>query len=408
MKLKIKEYLFYLMFLVSFFLIKLIRVNSINYFYLSTVISIMFFISMLIYMNRKKINIQEFNHFKYIVIIYFIYVLITNILIMPKGIIYTINIIIPIVTIIPIIYFIDSKKKLQNINSFIVYMFLVSSILALIMYMLGYSKIEFSFNTIIQLTPTSEYLQRFNEGRLTWLMSHKSRYALYCLIGIVITLRNMYINKKVKILTLALIYINLILSNTMTSIAMGLILLIIFYYRNIILFIKNTLKKFMNKNIFSYTIYFFLFILLIFLIVMFFNNLDKVRDVSTLGGRLFIWLSSIEFIINNPMGIGSINDEFILTSQYLAYDFTNAHNVFLNEMIERGIISGLLIILIIISMLIIYKKNNKRIYILVNIIFIIGMFMDHTISREMSYIFWYTNAIWCSESILSSREALGG
>ncbi|RUR35229.1 O-antigen ligase domain-containing protein [Clostridium perfringens] len=403
MYLKVRDCLFYLTIISSFLFIKLFRVDSINYFYFSTVISIIFSLT-LIKRFKERLDDKYLNILKYLILGYSIYVFILNLFIEFNGFIYTLNFLTPMITFLSIIYFIDSKEKLNKVNNFILYIFLITSLLALIMYIVGYSKVDISFDKFLLLTPTSEYIERFNEGRLTWLMSHKSRYALYCLIGIFITLKNSKVNIKIRFLTFVLLFINLILTNTMTSIIMGIFLVIIYYYDYIRIILKVYSIKINNINFLKYIIYFIILISFIILTFILFTNLDKIRDISSLGGRVFIWITSIRFIINNPLGIGVIHDDFILTSPYLQYSFTNAHNVFLNEMIEHGIVGGILFIAIFTLLLIIYWKNYDKKYFVANIIFIIGMFMDHTVSKEISFIFWYINAIWCSDVILSKSS----
>ena len=55
-------------------------------------------------------------------------------------------------------------------------------------------------------------------------------------------------------------------------------------------------------------------------------------------------------------------------------------------------------------MLFIYYKNRKIEYLVANILFIAGGCIDNTIASEMTYIFWFINALWIAESMRNFKS----
>ena len=313
---------------------------------------------------------------------------------MPSGIVYSVNIVIPFITMLFLIYdFVNSDYIIEKLNKFIFYIFLITSIAAIVMVVLGYSKIDLSFEYGIYLTPTKTYLMWDHEIRLSWLTSHKSRYALYCLIGIFFVNYNKFINKKMKVFTIVLLYINLILSSSITSIAIG-GLALIFILKDIIL---NLFSRFRWLKILTIIGVPVIGIVSIWIVSM-------KRNIFTLGSRLYIWQSAMQQIAIDPMGNVSMGSDFLMSNPNLDFQFTNGHNIFINELIERGIIGSILFIVLLLAMLFIYYKNRKIEYLVANILFIAGGCIDYTIASEMTYIFWFINALWIAESMRNFKS----
>lgn len=388
------------LYLFALVLIKVIVLDNFNYFYFVTFISGLF----VLYRIRILGSIRGFldknrdlKPFYYITAIYVIYVLALTLVKMPNGIVYSVNIVIPFITMLFLIYdFVNSDYIIEKLNKFIFYIFLITAIAAIVMVILGYSKIDLSFEYGIYLTPTKTYMLSDNEVRLAWLTSHKSRYALYCLIGIFFVNFNKFVNKRMKILTIVLLYINLLLTSSITSIGIG-ALALIFILKDRILDLLNRFKLLKILTI----------IIVPIVGVVGTWIVSMKRNIFTLGSRLYIWQSAVQQIKSEPMGKVAMGSDFLMSNPNLNFQFTNGHNIFLNEMIERGIVGGILFILIILIMLVIYYKNRKIEYLIANILFIAGACIDYTIAAEMTYIFWFINAIWISESIASNGKSSG-
>lgn len=392
-----------ILYLFALVLIKVIVLDNFNYFYFVTLISGLFILYRIMVLGKMKGFLdrnRDLKPFYYIASIYVLYVLILTLVKMPSGIVYSVNIVIPFITMLFLIYdFVNSDYIIEKLNKFIFYIFLITAIAAIIMVILGYSKIDLSFEHGIYLTPTKTYLMWDHEIRLSWLTSHKSRYALYCLIGIFFVAYNKFINNKMKIFTIILLYINLILSSSITSIAIG-GLALIFILKDIIL---SLFRRFRWLKILTLVGVPVIGIIGIWIVSM-------KRNIFTLGSRLYIWQSAMHQIGSDPMGNVSMGSDFLMTNPNLDFPFTNGHNIFINELIERGIIGCILFVVLILAMLFIYYKNRKVEYLVANILFIAGGCIDYTIASEMTYIFWFINALWIAESIrhLKSKNIFGG
>ena len=386
-----------ILYLFALVLIKVIVLDNFNYFYFVTLISglfILYRIGIIVKMKGFLDRNRDLKYFYYIASIYVIYVLILTLVKMPSGIVYSVNIVIPFITMLFLIYdFVNSDYIIEKLNKFIFYIFLITSIAAIVMVVLGYSKIDLSFEYGIYLTPTKTYLMWDHEIRLSWLTSHKSRYALYCLIGIFFVNYNKFINKKMKVFTIVLLYINLILSSSITSIAIG-GLALIFILKDIIL---NLFSRFRWLKILTIIGVPVIGIVSIWIVSM-------KRNIFTLGSRLYIWQSAMQQIAIDPMGNVSMGSDFLMSNPNLDFQFTNGHNIFINELIERGIIGSILFIVLLLAMLFIYYKNRKIEYLVANILFIAGGCIDYTIASEMTYIFWFINALWIAESMRNFKS----
>ncbi|MBO3387604.1 hypothetical protein JJB46_04955 [Clostridium perfringens] len=386
-----------ILYLFTLVLIKVIVLDNFNYFYFVTLISglfILYRIGIIVKMKGFLDRNRDLKYFYYIASIYVIYVLILTLVKMPSGMVYSVNIVIPFITMLFLIYdFVNSDYIIEKLNKFIFYIFLITSIAAIVMVVLGYSKIDLSFEYGIYLTPTKTYLMWDHEIRLSWLTSHKSRYALYCLIGIFFVNYNKFINKKMKVFTIVLLYINLILSSSITSIAIG-GLALIFILKDIIL---NLFSRFRWLKILTIIGVPVIGIVSIWIVSM-------KRNIFTLGSRLYIWQSAMQQIAIDPMGNVSMGSDFLMSNPNLDFQFTNGHNIFINELIERGIIGSILFIVLLLSMLFIYYKNRKIEYLVANILFIAGGCIDYTIASEMTYIFWFINALWIAESMRNFKS----
>ncbi|MDZ5254232.1 hypothetical protein [Clostridium sp. LIBA-8841] len=384
------------LYLFALVLIKVIVLDNFNYFYFVTLISGLF----ILYRIRILGSIRGFldknrdlKPFYYITAIYAIYVLVLTLVKMPSAIVYSANIVIPFITMLFLIYdFVNSDYIIEKLNKFIFYIFLITAIAAIVMVILGYSKIDLSFEHGIYLTPTKTYLMWDHEIRLSWLTSHKSRYALYCLIGIFFVNYNKFVNKKMKIFTIILLYINLILSSSITSIAIG-GLALIFILKDMIL---SLFCRFRWLKILTMVGVPIIGVVGIWIVSM-------KRNIFTLGSRLYIWQSAMHQIGSDPMGNVSMGSDFLMTNPNLDFPFTNGHNIFINELIERGIIGCILFVALILAMLFIYYRNRRIEYLVANILFIAGGCIDYTIAAEMTYIFWFINALWIAESIKNNR-----
>ena len=117
-----------ILYLFTLVLIKVIVLDNFNYFYFVTLISglfILYRIGIIVKMKGFLDRNRDLKYFYYIASIYVIYVLILTLVKMPSGIVYSVNIVIPFITMLFLIYdFVNSDYIIEKLNKFIFYIFL--------------------------------------------------------------------------------------------------------------------------------------------------------------------------------------------------------------------------------------------------------------------------------------------
>lgn len=391
-------YIMSILFLVCIILIKLIKLDDVNAIYFSTIMSAIYFIYVVCRYGLKVDSydwIKKSKSIQYLIvinIIYIVYSILITLILKANYIIHTINVIMPLVVWPFITTLIYKDNYLEKISKIVFYIMLISAIGALIFFVCGYSQVEFSFNNGLELSSVKYFKEVYGEVRLTWIMTHKSRYSFFLILAIGYTIFNKYISNKERIFGLIIFTINVVLSVTMTGIAVTVLLFIVAYSKNIV-------KLILSNKLLRYTSLIAIVVVGLFCLL----YLSQKRDISTLGYRIPIWQSAIAFIIKNPLGIIGMGESFIMTNPSINFAFTNGHNVFLNEMIERGIIGGIIFIVLFICLLYTYYKNKKYGYLLVTICLMMTMMIDQCLAEEVPYIYWFVNAIWISEIVCKNN-----
>lgn len=320
--------------------------------------------------NEKKLGI--------IILLYSFTALMNLFFIQNRSVIYTLNKIIPILFMYIIIgysnrYRINMEetiKWIQFLMNFIV-------IASFIMYLIGYSSIRVE-NGAIQFIPNSFFQASYGESRLAWIFTHKSRFAIFCFLNIGYLLNNKYIGSKTKKFCILMSLFDIYLSSSKTILGIAIIVMGLNYLSN-----NFTTKK---EKLLKYSVSIFLIIFVGSIIPKVIEVLSSTRDVESLGGRLYIWEAGMRKAINNFWGIGQFDSSNWLTTEKLPGGvYTHAHNMFINEIIERGMVPGLFFVLIFVYLIFMYKNKINR-----NILIgcIISSFMDNTLTSELSYIFW--------------------
>ncbi|KIZ30508.1 O-antigen ligase domain-containing protein [Bacillus cereus] len=264
----------------------------------------------------------------------------------------------------------------ESVFHFVTLLFSACLITALFIFLMGYSKLEISSSSL-HFISSQDYYFMFGEKRLSWLMTHKVRFAVFCLLGILFIYYHQNFNRFLKIIFISLGLIDIYLSNSMTVLFSSLILF---------LFLVNF------KTI-NYYVKWLVFLSFLgggtFLVYKYLSILIEKRDIFTFGGRRFIWQSAIEFIQSNPWGVVNISEKYGLTTSYYGgVIFNNAHNIFLNEFMKHGIIGGTLFVIIyMLIQLQIFKSNSRMIGVILALF--ISCMMDVVFSMEMLPIFLY-------------------
>ncbi|MGY1464912.1 O-antigen ligase family protein [Bacillus toyonensis] len=337
---------------------------------------VVFFMNLVVKKKKVSFTFLE-NALIYLVILYVVYTLINALYINQSALIQLLIDNIPYITLV--LLMIDFKRYEQLPGEIFRFMTIILSsclALALIMFIMGYSKLEISLSSL-NFIPSLDYYYMFGENRLSWLMTHKVRFAFFCLIAIMFIFYNKNSNRTLRLVFIIIGLVDMYLSNSMTTLAVTMILFIF-------------LIDFKNVN--RYIKFIVLIIGTLFLILLvkeFLDVLLEKRDLLTFGGRRYIWEAAIEFIANHPFGVITISKEYVLTTHYYGSEvFSNAHNLFLNEFMKHGIIGGVLFICIFLTIVLrILKCNKKMIGFIVALL--ISCMMDVIFNREMLPIFLF-------------------
>ena len=201
----------------------------------------------------------------------------------------------------------------------------------------------------------------FYDNRLTYVFIHKSGYGLVLLMLFLLILLNPGIKyQKIK---LGIVAITIVVTNSATSIA-ALFICVIEYFAT---------RKEPSRN--RMIVKLILEISCIIIAYLAYNYLIDVRDVSSGGGRFYIWSAGIDTLKQYPQGIG---DEFY-TRQFVANGrlYNNFHNVFINEMVHYSIIEGVLFTVVsclpFIRSIRKYKNKSNLIWGFISILLILSM-----------------------------------
>lgn len=220
----------------------------------------------------------------------------------------------------------DHKNMIPRIKDILTDLFLYSNILSLGYKFLGGDAIRFHDCSIVFRRAGT-----FLDNRLTFIYTHKSVYGLLLLLFLVLLLENHNIrNRKLKI---AIIFVTLYFVNS--AVSMVCCVIVLMYY---LLNIYWSRMKLHSKILFT-------FVAIAIVILMFLGLFDIVklyRDVDSLGGRMAIWAYAISYLKYNRIGIGDSFGGINYSSNELSFVFNNFHNVFLNEMLQISVVSGIM------------------------------------------------------------------
>lgn len=380
-KLDIEDKIFKVLIIFTFCIIgsKLIIINEIaTYVEFSTVIMIIFsFIFFKKYKTYKRYIQECFKEHRFIYVIssvYFIWNIIILIINFNYGVLlYYINKLIPVVFLLILFPYLKSKdsKKIECYKKNLGLSILMGCTIALIMYIFKYTNGAFSLDKILNLVSFKDSMDLYGEIRLYGLLSHKARFAIYCLIGLIMVHKSLEINLIIKNIAYGIFGICIILSSSMMGIGMYLCILVIICLDKIgqdklIKYIKENKKKVVTIS---------LIIVIASIVIILF--IGTKRDLSTLGHRTYIWLAGINKVLENFWGRGIMPNEFWIEAIHNGKNvyFTNAHNTYINEFIEVGIIGGVLYLGVIGSLFgeIIKRKN---ILIIAFYILVYGLMMN--------------------------------
>ena len=232
----------------------------------------------------------------------------------------------------------------------------------------------------------------FYDNRLTYVFIHKSGFGLVLLLLFLLILWNPGIKfQKIKMI---ITVITIAVTNSATSIA-ALFICIIEYYAT-----RKELSR--NRMIIK------LIMELVCIVLAYFSYiyLSDIRDISSGGGRFYIWSAGIEALKQYPTGIGDdfYSRQFIANGQL----YNNFHNVFINEMIHYSVVEGITFIIVtslpFIKSINRFKNKSNLIWEFIAIILI--MSMDNALHDSFYTLFMYliclifvfSQELWCERN----------
>lgn len=295
----------------------------------------------------------------------------------------------PILLIIIIPIYIEAYEiEIKKVIKVVFIIMGIVGIVSIIMYLLGNSYFIVSLSKGLEVEKTSTYLEIYGEGRLTSQFNHKSAFALYCNMGLILSLVITDIKKYIKLTINTVFVICIIVSNSIAFLPVG---IIIYGYYFLEEYLDKPIKKIklkignnVTKNFGKVVIVGIIIIGGIFIL----NIAGENRDLGSLNGRKYIWKAGVQEVLKTQNGMLSMPEyEWIDAVGYQKVD--NPHNVFLTEGIENGIIGmiffGGIYILLIIKFL---KSKNLKIIGYSLILLLMGLNFDTMLKAEMMYIFW--------------------
>lgn len=329
------------------------------------------FIYIIYYVFNNKLYYSKYVFLKILVFCY-IFTLLINILLLQKS--YILYWFIETTNIIFMSILIKNKSdnNLFKLKEFMLKCFIIVLIASLVFYFIGKNSVFLGINGM-KFTEVSDMINQFNEPRLSWAFYHKSRYALFCYLILYSILERKFKYNVNKSLLLILLFINLYLTSTATTMVASILYLMYWLIKNYK--INNKFLKYIIGLI-SIIVVFIVSYYLISLI-------SETRNIYTIGGRRYIWQSSIELIKQNFIGIIRFPENFsIYNNFYWGQSFTNPHNVFLTNMLLKGYISGTLFCIYLIFIPVVYtEKIDFKVFYLLMIIIIFNM--DSVLSERI-------------------------
>ncbi|AMC08084.1 O-antigen ligase family protein [Turicibacter sp. H121] len=379
------NYMYILLVLILVFPITIIR----RQFYFITLVAAIFIIAVnLKYKFNNNLNSQIKLLLNFLIIIFSVYALFLTIIIDTSLIFFTINKVITLLFFITLLKLLSHKfsnKLLKYIEHFIFFVALFS----IIFYFFNID--GFRLKPIFDITMKQENLLRYNERRLSWFYEHKIQFATTCLIGLQLLLLNTCCRYKYKILKVGIFILAIYLSNSKLSLVLALFMVLFNSSKYIIKYLKNKRLNASIKVVLVCLLLISIGLLPIFLVSIY-SHINASRNLSTLGSRTIIWRLVVDEVRNNPLGI-------IKAYGYYMSDgirsFTTAHNFFLNEFLETGVIGGVICLFINIIPLFLIRYSRYKL-IIFEIIFIAQF--DYLISGMFAYVYYTLLAILIIDS----------
>lgn len=243
------------------------------------------------------------------------------------------------------------EKLNFDLIAFLLRVITLSMFCAIVFYYLGYQSVQFHNNEIVFTTQTNA-LEKFGEHRLSWIYYHKSQFAMMQLVFIGFAYRNRekFTSKVYYALTQLVFVLCLVLAHSWTAVgALGVLFVGIFLDWYIAIIRKRQISKETIMRMLIWGVVLLTGVAVIIVILV--RKIQVERAWGTLGHRIPIWTAGINYIKNNPMGVGQEFGKNILKYSSWFY-VSNCHNVFLNALFRFSIPVGILFTVIVLGFMV--------------------------------------------------------
>lgn len=215
--------------------------------------------------------------------------------------------------------------------------------------LMGYERLEIC-NNEIQIIKLAE---RYNENRMSWIYYHKSQFGMMLIVfaGFLYRYRDKFRSIVHFAVAEAIMVAALWLSHSWASLLMAFLIPC-----GIFMDVLCRKKFWKNKKFWMAAIPLLLAGGAVF--VKLFEKMAAERNLLTLGYRIPIWNSSVDYILSHPWGIGKQFGEKLIAIDEVNI-LNNCHNVFLNAMYRFSIPVGALFILLF-FLVIAYAFSRKK------------------------------------------------
>lgn len=259
----------------------------------------------------------------------------------------------------------ETLFKKYYIAEILIITILVSVIISIAVYHLGYTSVSF-LNGNVTFTPHDP---NYYETRFSWFFFHKSQYCFFLLLSISLFVRykDVFKNKILFCLSLAVLLYGIYISHTYTAL-----------FASLFIF-GGAAADYLLPRLSKIRKQYFLFLTPPACIALYFlYRMSEERNIWNLGGRLNIWKESINQILQYNEGIGDLFGGLAFPVPGLTFEVYNCHNYFLNIMYRFSLPAGLFFALIFLTIIVFSLKNHFS-------FFTIGIWTALLISLGMDY-----------------------
>lgn len=236
-------------------------------------------------------------------------------------------------------------QREQRTCDFLLKAIILTNAVGLLPFFFGYHRVVFRNDRVywIEQNPVEE-------SHYAWVYLHKSEYAfmLVVFLALVVAYRHRFPKKWMFFASIAVMMTGLVLANTRTSLLASLFIFVGW--------LLETIRKQPKRIRYRLCL---LFIPLGVLAVVLLYVFSFQRDLLSLGSRTYIWQGAIQFIQENPLGLGQQCGKVPFVIDAWPGTVYNAHNVFLNFLQQFSIPAGLCCIVFFAVIIIVSFVRNK-------------------------------------------------